>query len=269
VSEPDIAGSPLRDATANRSPAPGEAAAAAPAFRLHPPQVALLALIALGLSIAALGVSAAALLHGAPSPDLTGAAGGGEPAAGTGPSASASVPVSSGPAVASGDTASGAGTASGTGAAAPSGTGTSSGTAVSDSPTYPGQKLTLSPGEGCSGARAVDLDEPAVGATDKTVDLRYRWSCTRGVPGTLTFSDTRLATVPGTEATPGECATAIRTAPVNTKVTPRQGLALCTVTNGAGGSGRPDRDRMALIVVDTVGADSSVVLTVTAWDIPT
>jgi hypothetical protein len=155
-----------------------------------------------------------------------------------------------------------------------SGTGNTLGPSALPEPTanyqlvYEGQTLTLRPGGGCNRSRSVDLDEPAIGAANEARDFQYYWSCNKGVPASLRFSDARLASVRGRDATPQDCATAIRTAPVNTNVTPSQDLVLCAVTNGTGAPDEPNRTKIALVVVNTVGADSSLVLTVKAWETP-
>lgn len=136
------------------------------------------------------------------------------------------------------------------------------------SPAYRTQTLTLSPGTGCSGSRAVDLDEPAVGAPEKAIDLNYRWSCTRGVPGTLTFTGNEVAEAPGITATPQQCLDAIRTAPISTEVTPEKDLALCAVTNGVTADGNTGHQLIALMVITEVGTDSTLTVNVTGWTLP-
>lgn len=221
------------------------------------PRASPLALLALVVSVISLGVSATALLR---SPS------------GTESPTSADVPTATAPTVPPPGTVSPAVTTTPAGSLLPSTRGTRTesppGPTASYRPAYARQTLTLRPGDGCNKSRLVDLDEPAVGVADNAADFRYRWSCARGTPGSLDFTDARLAGVPGGDATPQDCATAIRTAPVNTRVTPNQDLALCTVTNATGAPDKPDRAKIALVVVNTVGADSSVVLTVKAWEIP-
>jgi hypothetical protein len=135
-------------------------------------------------------------------------------------------------------------------------------------PAYRTQTLTLSPGTGCSSSRAVDLDEPAVGGPEKAADLNYRWSCTRGVPGTLTFTGDEVAEAPTGTATPQQCLDAIRTAPISTEVTPEKDLALCAVTNGITEKGKTDHRLVTLLVITEVGTNSALTVEVTGWTLP-
>lgn len=135
---------------------------------------------------------------------------------------------------------------------------------------YEEQALTLRPaGNGCGKAREreVDLDQPAVGATDDALDLHYRSSCNSKTPA-LKFANARLATAKNSAASPQECADAIRTAPIGTTVAPSQDLVLCAVTNGVGAPDEPNRAKIALVVINSVGTDQTVVLTVKTWEIP-
>jgi hypothetical protein len=153
-----------------------------------------------------------------------------------------------------------------------SATATPSATATTPAPevstAYTTQTLTLSPGTGCSGSRDIDLDEPAVGASEKATDLSYRWSCTRGVPGSLTFTGDEVARAPEATTTPQQCLDAIRTAPINTEVTPETDLALCAVTNGVNADGDTGRRLVTLLVITDVGTDSALTVDVTGWVLP-
>lgn len=263
--DPDPTDTPPENPTAAHDPATPEPAApgdppedAVRAAAVPPrPRASPLAPLALVVSVISLGVSVTALLH---SPS------------GTQSPTSANAATVTAPTVPPASTVSPTVTAPTAGSLSPSTRGTltesSPGPTASYRPAYARQTLTLRPGDGCNKSRLVDLDEPAVGVADNAADFRYRWSCARGTPGSLDFTDARLAGVRGSDATPQDCATAIRTAPVNTRVTPSQDLALCAVTNGTGTPGKPKRAKIALVVVNTVGADSSVVLTVRAWEIP-
>lgn len=70
--------------------------------------------------------------------------------------------------------------------------------------------------------------------------------------------------------TPQDCADKIRTAPIGlgAEIPVRQGLVLCITTSFQAARSRGDLQRMVLLEITGVGADKSVTVQVTAWDIP-
>jgi hypothetical protein len=158
-------------------------------------------------------------------------------------------------------------TSTGTDSATVTGSGTATATPTA-SPAYATQTLTLSPGTGCSSSRTIDLDEPAVGSTEKAGDLDYRWSCTRGVPGTLTFAGAQVAEAPDSTASAQQCLDVIRTAPISPEVTPDKDLALCAITNGITADGNTGHRLVTLLTITEIGTDSTLTVEITGWTIP-
>jgi hypothetical protein len=131
---------------------------------------------------------------------------------------------------------------------------------------YEKQSLTLK-AQG-NGYMYADLDEPRANVDSNGYDL--------AVSNGIQTPEFRLGNeVQGSEAgapgmTPQDCADRIRTAPVGqaADIPVRQGLVLCVMTSFQAARSRGDLQRMVLLEITGVGADKSVTVQATAWDIP-
>lgn len=136
--------------------------------------------------------------------------------------------------------------------------------------TYDTQALPVQ-ARGCDGT-GVDLDEPRVLPPDGA-DLTYR-SCVDGQH--LDFEESaRFAVVADRDTTAGQCADAIRTDPGVGWVTPTPDVTVCALTvwsatdvawSGAD-AGRAGQ-KIVRLHVDSVAADGTVRLALTAWMVP-
>ena len=111
---------------------------------------------------------------------------------------------------------------------------------------------------------ALDLDQPMVNADSERSDLVYFSADTPF----LRFNTDNVAIAKTASVTPDECAQDIQLAPSNTDVSVSQDLVICAVTNGLGAVNEPARSKMARIVINSVGKDKTVNLTITTWEIP-
>jgi hypothetical protein len=133
---------------------------------------------------------------------------------------------------------------------------------------YEDRRLTLlAGGRNCTGARQIDLDQPAINVSSGD-DLQYvPISGCDGAPS-LRFASDKVATVVSLTATPQDCAQQIQLSPASQEITPSQDQVICVVTDGQGDPNQPERAKIARIVVTGVGQEQKVALTVTAWEIP-
>jgi hypothetical protein len=166
-----------------------------------------------------------------------------------------------------------------TGRPAPSGTGnvTPGPTAVpSDinpsaefTPAYQlAKQLQLRPGTSSCVSLYVDLDEPRVNV-DENISEFYLDAC--GDSESLNFeTDTTVSVAPGPNTTPNECAESIQTSAMasGARIPVQQNVVLCVVTSFSVAARKGITRKIALIVIKALGADRTVTMQVSAWNIP-
>jgi len=128
---------------------------------------------------------------------------------------------------------------------------------------YGDQKLRLQ--ANCSD-RQVDLDEPRV-TPDVGADLSYS-GCS---PGNLQLSfnsDLRVSQLPTKNASPSECAEAIRSSAGNNLMAPAQNLTLCILTAKSQATDQGIPQKIVLFRIDSMAKDGTLNVSVTAWTVP-
>ncbi|MBL7262100.1 hypothetical protein [Paractinoplanes lichenicola] len=129
-------------------------------------------------------------------------------------------------------------------------------------PAYTGQSLELS--IGCNSSIPVDLDEPRVRGAGP--DLVYSLACGSNVGTIALDSDAQASEVTSSSIPPDECADRIRTSPLSPEGSAvRQGRVYCVMTSPGPAA---ESAKMAVVKINAITGDGSVVLRVTAWDIP-
>jgi hypothetical protein len=125
--------------------------------------------------------------------------------------------------------------------------------------------LVLRPNNNC-GSREVDLDQPLINATTGQ-DVKFSPDCT-GTNVALEFPTTQVAVVTSPTATAADCVRAMQLAPANQHLLLSQELVVCTLTDGQGAPGAPQRQKVVRMVVSSIDKDQTAQLSVTAWEVP-
>jgi hypothetical protein len=126
---------------------------------------------------------------------------------------------------------------------------------------YQQEKLRIQP----SNNRYVDLDEPSANASNATGEFYYSGY----VPQTkLSFDGVGLAEIKIPVPTAGDCVQELRRAPIDLEVAPAKGQLLCVLTSAAQATDQGIRQKVVLVRVDSIAADGTLNLTVTAWNVP-
>ena len=128
---------------------------------------------------------------------------------------------------------------------------------------YRGERLRIQP---TCGSRYVDLDEPRVGTGSGNSELSYSNCSGRQLDNTSGVAAVAQVTSP--DASPGDCAEAIRTAPINLPIPPSAGLNLCVVTSNSEAIAEGISQKVVLLTIDSIAEDDTLDVTVSAWEIP-
>jgi len=128
------------------------------------------------------------------------------------------------------------------------------------------QQLQLRPAGSCE--LAVDLDEPRVNADPAVADLSLH-SC-EGHPALAFSPGTEVSVTANPDATASECAESIRTSALGgaARVPVQPRTALCVATSGTAALQDGITAKVVLVLVRAVAADGTVVLVVSAWNVP-
>jgi hypothetical protein len=132
---------------------------------------------------------------------------------------------------------------------------------------YTEHELRIQPSVSCSNERLVDLDEPRVGADDNKAEFSY--GVCGGTVAQLDFvNELGLADVSSPTASGRDCLLRIQDAPINEPLTPSAGLTLCvrTLQNEAAQEGITRK--VIRIAIRSVAGDGTMVVRVTAWNLP-
>jgi len=135
-------------------------------------------------------------------------------------------------------------------------------------PVYQDKLLTLHPTD-CA-TTYIDLDEPRVGSAQQYSDLTFTGGCSSTGPVFNFGSRVGVAVATDPNEQPGECADMIQTGPLSSQyaIPLRQGVLLCLATSGEDAITQGIPQKIAVIEVRAVGADSTVSVYVTAWNVP-
>jgi hypothetical protein len=125
---------------------------------------------------------------------------------------------------------------------------------------YTAEPMRLQPS-----VRYVDLDAPSGNAISSAAELVYG-----GLPPEtkMQFRDVALASVNSPSATANDCVEQLRRAPVDLIFTPSKGQLVCVLTDRELADNQGIRQKVVLVKVDSLGADGTLNLTLTAWNVP-
>lgn len=126
---------------------------------------------------------------------------------------------------------------------------------------YEKQTLRLQP----SGSRYIDLDVPSANAASATGEFSYSGY----IPGAkLVFDDASLAEITNPAPTAGDCVLAVQRAPIDPEVAPSKGQTLCVLTSAERAVDQGIKQKVVLLRIDAVGADGTLNVSATAWNVP-
>ncbi|HEX6756637.1 MAG TPA: hypothetical protein VF109_11925 [Mycobacteriales bacterium] len=126
---------------------------------------------------------------------------------------------------------------------------------------YEKQNLRLQP----SNNRYIDLDVPSANAVSETGELYYDGY----VPETkLIFTDVSLAEIKNPAPTASDCVEELRRAPIDPQVAPSKGQLLCVLTSAARAADQGIRQKVVLMRIDAIGADGTLNVSATGWNVP-
>lgn len=134
-------------------------------------------------------------------------------------------------------------------------------------PHYTGQLLRLPAPTGCDDDIAVDLDEPRVFGGG--AELIYLNDCNE--PARIKLeTGAQGSQVESSAIMPSECAERIRTSPLAGGEHPaREAQVYCVMTSLGEAGNSAQSWKMAVVKINDIAEDGTVVLKVSAWDIPT
>jgi hypothetical protein len=217
---------------------------------------ALLPLAALVVAALALALSAVALVRSGGTTTVTPPQAAGESSPGGQTGETVNTPSATG-----GDAPTTAVTTTDTGSDGPLPTPTGSYTVA-----YDNIPLVLRPNSDCNADRIVDLDQPLINATTGQ-DMSYDLDC-RYASVALGFSTTQVAVVTSPTATAADCVRAMQLSPASQGLVLSQDLVVCTLTDGQGAPGAPQRRKVVRMVVSSIDKGQTTHLSVTAWEVP-
>jgi hypothetical protein len=125
---------------------------------------------------------------------------------------------------------------------------------------YTAEPMRLQPSD-----RDIDLDAPSGNANPAAAELLYG-----GFPPEtkMQFRGVALASVNSPSATANDCVERLRRAPIDLSFTPSKGQLVCVLTDRDLADNQGIRQKVVLVKVDSVGADGTLNLTLTAWNVP-
>jgi len=133
---------------------------------------------------------------------------------------------------------------------------------------YQDKRLLLTPNTDSGCIRYVDLDRPAVVASEEHADVTFKFCGTAGGGSQLIFPNVEVAQVTSASATPEDCAAGIEQAPSSQEVTLSRQLVICTTTDGVSTPDQPARRKVIRLVVNSVEKDGTADITANSWLIP-
>ena len=132
---------------------------------------------------------------------------------------------------------------------------------------YEKHALRVLPQKSCGELRYVDLDEPRVGVPASGSEFGYGQPCGGG-KAQIDVTDDLLISTADDNAIARDCADSIRNAPINEPLVPTDRASLCLLTSASDAEDEGISRKLVLITVDSVAADGTMNLLVTAWSIP-
>lgn len=132
---------------------------------------------------------------------------------------------------------------------------------------YEKQPLRVAPLRGCE-HRYVDLDEPRVGVSSTTAEFGYGGPCGGGPKPELDITDDVAVSTADSNSIARDCAEAIRNGPVNEPLVPTEQTSLCLLGSAKAAEDEGNPRRLFLVKIDSIAADGTLSLLVTAWDVP-
>jgi hypothetical protein len=132
---------------------------------------------------------------------------------------------------------------------------------------YTDHVVRIQPTQSCSAVRTVDVDEPRVDAPTDNAEFTY--GICAGSVAQFDFADElEIAEVTSPTATARDCLKQLQDAPINEPLTPHAGQTLCVVTSRAEAEREGISRKVARIAVQSIGGDGTVTASLTAWDLP-
>jgi hypothetical protein len=126
---------------------------------------------------------------------------------------------------------------------------------------YERETLRLQP----SSSRSVDLDQPTANAATGTSEFYYSGYA----PATkMVFDDVSIAEIRSPQPTANDCVQELRRAPIDLSVAPAKGQLLCVLTSAGSAAEQGIRQKVVLLRVDSLTADGTLNLTASAWTVP-
>jgi hypothetical protein len=132
---------------------------------------------------------------------------------------------------------------------------------------YEKKALRVTPMSGCE-LRYVDLDEPRVGVAQAIAEFGYGGPCGGGPKPAIDVEDELPISMGNDNAIARDCAEAIRTGPINEPVVPADQTSLCLLTSASAAEKEGITRKLVLVTIDSIAADGTLNLLVTAWNVP-
>jgi hypothetical protein len=115
-------------------------------------------------------------------------------------------------------------------------------------------------------SRRVDLDEPRVGVQGSTYEFMYQFCAEK--PELYFPQDVAVSRDGAEGATPGDCAEAVRTGVDANTFAPAAGDHICVITDPESAREQGIPHRIVLLSVLGIGADGTMAISATAWNVP-